>query len=193
MATSGARPLTHPQRMRHPNLLPHDSLLPRGWKTREGRPRLGASAPRTTGGGGGGGGARQRRGVVPAELAATRDLRAMIGWPGLLELLEEEGVESVPTDGVRYWLARLGAGFQVRLATAGVLCADTSVHHIIARSSRGIDHPLNYFLIDKGPNSAMGSRVEGFRGGHGGAAAAGQQLLPLPGRPSAASHPHSPA
>lgn len=37
-------------------------------------------------------------------------------------------------------------------------------HHIIARSARGIDHPLNYFLIDRGPNSAMGSKVEGFRG-----------------------------
>lgn len=86
-----------------------------GWKTREGRPRLGGSAPRhvtaTTG--------RQRRGVVPAELAATRDMRAMVNWPGLLELLEEEGVQSVPTDGVRYWLARLGAGFQVCLG-AGV-------------------------------------------------------------------------
>lgn len=107
----------------------------------------------------------------------------MINWPGLLELLEEEGVGSVPTDGVRYWLARLGGDFQVRvvllwffysrslvvqqwplafpmhvlgapaepsslarpaqarLAAAGILCAETSVHHIIARNSRGIDHP----------------------------------------------------
>lgn len=40
----------------------------------------------------------------------------MINWPGLLELLEEEGVGSVPTDGVRYWLARLGGDFQARLA-----------------------------------------------------------------------------
>lgn len=45
-------------------------------------------------------------------MAATRDLRAMVNWPGLLELLEEEGVESVPTDGVRYWLARMGGDFQ---------------------------------------------------------------------------------
>lgn len=47
------------------------------------------------------------------QVAATRDLRAMVNWPGLLELLEEEGVESVPTDGVRYWLARMGGDFQV--------------------------------------------------------------------------------
>ena len=53
---------------------------------------------------------------------------------------------------------------QAQLAAAGVLCGETSVHHIIARSSRGVDHPLNYFLIDRGPNSVMGSRVEGFRG-----------------------------
>jgi hypothetical protein len=105
-----------------------------------------------------------RRGVVPASLAATRDLRALVNWPGLLELLEREGVASVPTDGVRYWLARLGPELQARLAAAAVLCGEMSVHHIIARSARGIDHPLNYFLIDKGPNSAMGSRVEGFRG-----------------------------
>lgn len=105
-----------------------------------------------------------RRGVVPAEIAATRDLRALINWPGLLELLEEEGVESVPTDGVRYWLARLGSGFQAHLASAGVLCSETSVHHIIARSNRGIDHPLNFFLLDRGDNSALGSQVEGFRG-----------------------------
>ena len=94
-----------------------------GWKTREGRPRLGDSRPRHHGGGGGGGGGgRPRRGVVPAELAATRDLRAMVNWPGLLEMLEEEGVMSVPTDGVRYWLARLGAGFQVRRAAWRLGC-----------------------------------------------------------------------
>lgn len=73
----------------------------------------------------------------------------------------------MPTDGVRYWLARLGGGFHARLADAGVLCSEATVHHIIARSARGIDHPLNYFLVDRGPNSAMGSRVEGFRGGQG--------------------------
>ncbi|KAI3438152.1 hypothetical protein D9Q98_000591 [Chlorella vulgaris] len=139
----------------------------RGWKTREGRPRLGASAPRSSTTTGGGQRARRHRGVVPAALAATRDLRAMVNWPGLLELLEEEGVEAVPTDGMRYWLARLAAGFQAQLAAAGVLCAETSVHHIIARSARGIDHPLNYFLIDRGPNSAMGSKVEGFRDADG--------------------------
>jgi hypothetical protein len=109
----------------------------RGWKTREGRPRQGGSAPRAPAAGS----KPQRKGVVPAEVAATRDLRAMVNWPGLLELLEEEGVESVPTDGVRYWLARMGGDFQARLAAAGILCAETSVHHIIARNSRGIDHP----------------------------------------------------
>lgn len=72
--------------------------------------------------------------------------------------------QQVPTDGVRYWLARLGGGFHARLAASGVLCSEATVHHIIARSARGIDHPLNYFLVDRGPNSAMGSRVEGFRG-----------------------------
>ena len=124
-----------------------------------------ATAPRPgSGGGAGSASARPHRGVVPAELAATRQLRAMINWPGLLSTLEEEGVESVPTDGVRYWLARLGATFQARLAAAGVLCADSTVHHIIARSNRGIDHPLNYFLVDRGPNAAMGAKVEGFRG-----------------------------
>ena len=57
-----------------------------GWKTREGRPRLGASAPRPASAGAGA--KKQRRGVVPADIATTRDLRALINWPGLLELLE---------------------------------------------------------------------------------------------------------
>lgn len=110
-----------------PSLSPCLHACCRGWKTREGRPRLGASAPRSSTTTGGGQRARRHRGVVPAALAATRDLRAMVNWPGLLELLEEEGVEAVPTDGMRYWLARLAAGFQAQLAAAGVLCAETSV------------------------------------------------------------------
>ncbi|KAL4420908.1 hypothetical protein ABPG77_001249 [Micractinium sp. CCAP 211/92] len=137
----------------------------RGWKTKEGRPRLSSTGPRAPPANCAA--QRARRGVVPAELAATRELRAMINWPGLLELLEEEEVAAVPTDGVRYWLARLGGGFHARLAAAGVLCSEATVHHIIARSARGIDHPLNYFLVDRGPNSAMGSRVEGFRDASG--------------------------
>ncbi|KAL4443332.1 hypothetical protein ABPG75_011069 [Micractinium tetrahymenae] len=137
----------------------------RGWKTKEGRPRLSDTGPRAPPAASAA--QRPRRGVVPAELAATRDQRALINWPGLLELLEEEGVAVVPTDGVRYWLARLGGGFHARLAAAGVLCSEATVHHIIARSARGIDHPLNYFMVDRGPNSAMGSRVEGFRDASG--------------------------
>lgn len=39
-----------------------------------------------------------------------------------------------------------------------------SPHHPLAFSSLLCHHRLNYFLIDRGPNSAMGSKVEGFRG-----------------------------
>lgn len=64
-----------------------------GWKTKEGRPRLSSTGPRAPPANGAA--QRARRGVVPAELAATRELRAMINWPGLLELLEEEEVAAV--------------------------------------------------------------------------------------------------
>eukprot|EP00887_Chlorella_sp_A99_P006045 scaffold22.g6045.t1 len=136
----------------------------RGWQTREGRPRHGDGNRR---GGAGAGAGRGARGLVPREIVATRHLRAMICWPGLLELLEAEGVAVVPTAGARYWLARVGQGYQRTLAAAGIVCREQSVHHIVARSNRGIDHPLNYFIIDRGDNSAMGNKLEGFRDAEG--------------------------
>lgn len=91
------------------------------------------------------------------QVAATRDLRAMVNWPGLLELLEEEGVESVPTDGVRYWLARMGGDFQAstlaswpckgggrHAAAALQLCrmllGQVRVHGTLAMAARSVLH-----------------------------------------------------